>query len=95
MRAIASTLLLLATTSGWAGVVKVTAASGTAYYVGPVAAGAMGRVRSMSVIHDYSKPEPGGVRSRRAPERRAATPGPAARRGRAAAVARGSLRPTA
>ena len=65
MRALASTLLLLAATSVGAGAVKVTEASDTAYYVEPEAVRTKGSVRSVSVIHDYSKPEPGGVRSRR------------------------------
>ena len=65
MRATASTLLLLAATSVWAGAVKVTEAGDATYYVEPGPVSTKGSVRSISVIHDYSKPEPGGVRSRR------------------------------
>ena len=65
MRAIASTLLLLAATSVCAGAVKVTVAGDTVYYVEPESVNKKGSVQRLSVIHDYSKPEPGGVRSRR------------------------------
>jgi hypothetical protein len=64
MRAVVSTLLLLAATSAWADWVKVTEVSDTAYYVDPELVG-KGNVRRVSVMHDYAKPEPGGVRSRR------------------------------
>jgi hypothetical protein len=65
MRAVLSTLLLLAATSAWAGWVKVTEVSDTVYYVDPELVSNKGSVRRVSVIHDYAKPEPGGVRSRR------------------------------
>jgi hypothetical protein len=57
--------LLLAATSAWADWVKVTAVSDTVYYVDPESVSKVGNVRRVSVIHDYAKPEPGGVHSRR------------------------------
>jgi hypothetical protein len=65
MRAVLSTLLLLAATSVWAGPVKVTEVSDTAYYIDPESASNKDNVHRVSVIHDYAKPESGGVRSRR------------------------------
>ena len=64
MRAVVSTLLLLTATPAWADWVKVTEVSDTAYYVDPESLG-KGNVRRAAVIHDYAKPEPGGLRSRR------------------------------
>jgi hypothetical protein len=66
MRAVLSTLLLIAATSAWAGWVKVAEVSDTAYYVDPESVGNTGNLRRVSVIHDYAQQEPGGgVRSRR------------------------------
>jgi hypothetical protein len=57
--------LLLAATPAWAGLVKVTESGDTAYYVDRDAVGSKDGLRRVSVVHDYAKPEPGGVRSRR------------------------------
>jgi hypothetical protein len=65
MRAVPFVLLLLASASAWAGWVKVVELSDTVYYVDPETVSSQGNVRRVSVIHDYSQPEPGGVRSRR------------------------------
>lgn len=65
MRAVLSALLFLAATSAWASWVKVAEVGDTVYYVDPESVGGKGSVRRVSVIHDYAKEEPGGVRSRR------------------------------
>lgn len=65
MRVVLSTLVLLAATSAWADLTKVAEVSDTVYYVDPESVSKQGNVYRASVIHDYAKPEPGGVRSRR------------------------------
>ena len=65
MRATLTTLLLLAATSASADSVKVTEAGDTAYYVDRASITSKGDIHRVPVVHDYAKPEPGGVRSRR------------------------------
>ena len=65
MRAVLLTWLLLATTSASAAWVRVAEVSDTVYYVDPEAVSHKDKLRRAAVIHDYAKPEPGGVRSRR------------------------------
>lgn len=66
MRVVLSTLLiLLAASPACADPVKVTEAGGTAYYVESESISSKGNVQRASVVHDYAKPESGGVRSRR------------------------------
>ena len=65
MRAVLSTLLLVAATSASAGLVKVTELGDATYHVDPASVSSKGNLHRVPVIHDYAKPEPGGVRSRR------------------------------
>lgn len=58
-------VLLLAATSAWAGWVKVSEASNTVYYVNAESVRDKDNVHRVSVLHDYEKPETGGIRSRR------------------------------
>jgi hypothetical protein len=65
MRIVLSLVILLGADSAGAAAVKVTEAGDTAYYVDSEAIGRTGSIQRVSVVHDYTKPEPGGVRSRR------------------------------
>jgi hypothetical protein len=65
MRAILCGVSLLAAASAWAGSAKVAESADTAYYVDDSSISGKGDVRRVSVIQDYAKQEPGGVRSRR------------------------------
>ena len=65
MHDVLSALLLLAAGSAWAGVEQVAEAGDTVFYVDPASVGDKGDFRRVSVIQDYAKQEPGGVRSRR------------------------------
>ena len=65
MRATLTTLMLLAATSASADSVKVTEAGDIAYYVDRASITSKGDIHRVPVVHDYPKPEPGGVRSRR------------------------------
>jgi hypothetical protein len=64
MRAIVFSVLLLSATSVLADSVKVAETSDTAYYLDPASISARNGFRRVSVIHDYSKQEPAGARSR-------------------------------
>ena len=55
----------LIATSAWANIEKVTEAAGTTYYVDSASVSGKDNIRRVPVIHDYLKPEPDGVRSRR------------------------------
>lgn len=57
-------MLLLAATSAWADWMKVADDGDTVYYVDAASVGEKDGLRRVAVIHDYAKPEPGGVRSR-------------------------------
>lgn len=63
MRAILSTLLILAATSSSAEWTKVTATTDSAYYVDPASMSNSGNLRRVWVIQDYAKQEPNGTRS--------------------------------
>jgi hypothetical protein len=64
MRAIVFSVLLLSAPSVLADRVKVAETADTAYYVDPASISAKDGFRLVSVIHDYSKQEPAGARSR-------------------------------
>lgn len=64
MRTALTAMLLLAATSAGAGWMKVADDGDTVYYVDPASVGEREGLRRVAVIHDYAKPEPGGVRSR-------------------------------
>ena len=57
-------LLLLVATSASADWVKVTDDGDAVYYVDPATVVDKPEFRQAQVLHDYAKPEPGGVRSR-------------------------------
>ena len=65
LRVTLSALMLLAAFSASAGAVNVTEAGGTAYHVDAESVTKKDNAYRASVIHDYAKSEPGGVRSRR------------------------------
>ena len=65
MRVVVATLLVFLATSVAADPVKVTQAGDTAYYVDRASVSSNGDLFRVPVIHDYAKPEPGEVRSRR------------------------------
>jgi hypothetical protein len=69
MRVALTTLLLLVTTLVSAGSVKVTEVGDTVYYVEPESIArndiTYELIYRVSVVHDYARPEPSGVRSRR------------------------------
>jgi hypothetical protein len=64
MRAIVFSVLLLSATSVLADWAKVAETPGTAYYLDPASISAKDGFRRVSVIHDYSKQDPAGARSR-------------------------------
>jgi hypothetical protein len=65
MRAILTSLLMLAATSAWAEWAKVTETTDAVFYVDPASISKSGNLRQVWVIQDYTKPEPNGTRSRR------------------------------
>jgi hypothetical protein len=65
MRAILSTVVLLAATSAWADLVKVSETADTVYYLDPASITRDGDFRRVSVVQDYAKQDAGGARSRR------------------------------
>jgi hypothetical protein len=68
MRAVLPTLLLLVATLVSAASVKVTEFGDTVYYVEPESIARTNNYETIyraAVVHDYAKPEPSGVRSRK------------------------------
>src|SRR4030095_7338172 len=65
MRPILSAVFLLVATATLADLVKVSEATDTVYYLDQASISDKGKFRRVSVIQDYAKQEPSGVRSRR------------------------------
>ena len=65
MRPALTILLMFAAASAAAESTKVAEAGDTAYFIDRASISSSGAIARVPVIHDYARPEPGGVRSRR------------------------------